>query len=54
MKAAILRAGLVGGPITGGLDSLARENGVTAKDDCGVAPGTSNLLDGRVDRLLVR
>ena len=42
------------------LDGLARERGVTAIVDCGVAPGLSNLLCGRavheletVDRLLI-
>jgi saccharopine dehydrogenase-like NADP-dependent oxidoreductase len=34
------------------LDALAKENGVTAIVDCGVAPGMSNLLVGHVDRLL--
>jgi len=37
-----------------GLDSLAKEHGVTAIVDCGVAPGMSNLLAGHVDRLLDR
>jgi saccharopine dehydrogenase-like NADP-dependent oxidoreductase len=37
-----------------GLDSLARESGVTAIVDRGVAPGMINSLAGRVDRLLVR
>lgn len=36
------------------LDALARETGVTAVVDCGVAPGMSNMLvglgDGRLDR----
>ena len=31
------------------LDSLARERGVTAVVDCGVAPGLSNLLCGRAE-----
>ena len=31
------------------LDGLARERGVTAVVDCGVAPGLSNLLCGRAD-----
>lgn len=42
------------------LDGLARERGVTAVVDCGVAPGLSNLLCGRaehafdaVDRMLI-
>ena len=42
------------------LDALARERGVTAVVDCGVAPGLSNLLCGRaahefdaLDRLLI-
>jgi len=42
------------------LDALARERGVTAVVDCGVAPGLSNLLCGRaehefdsVERLLI-
>jgi lysine 6-dehydrogenase len=34
------------------LDDLAKERGVTAIVDCGVAPGMSNLLTGHVDRLL--
>jgi len=34
------------------LDRLAKERGVTAVVDCGVAPGMSNLLVGRVDALL--
>ncbi len=34
------------------LDDLAKEKGVTAIVDCGVAPGMSNLLVGHVDRLL--
>ena len=37
-----------------GLDSLAKENGVTAIVDCGVAPGMSNLLAGHVDQILDR
>jgi len=36
------------------LDDLARENGVTAIVDCGVAPGMSNLLVGHVDARLDR
>jgi lysine 6-dehydrogenase len=36
------------------LDHLARENGVTAIVDCGVAPGMSNLLVGHVDARLDR
>jgi len=36
------------------LDELARENGVTAIVDCGVAPGMSNLLVGHVDSMLDR
>jgi lysine 6-dehydrogenase len=34
------------------LDELAKDNGVTAIVDCGVAPGMSNVLIGHVDRLL--
>jgi len=34
------------------LDELAREKGVTAIMDCGVAPGMSNVLIGHVDHLL--
>ncbi|HEU5208442.1 MAG TPA: saccharopine dehydrogenase C-terminal domain-containing protein [Longimicrobiales bacterium] len=34
------------------LDALAREQGVTAIVDCGVAPGCSNLILGRMERLL--
>jgi len=34
------------------LDALAREQGVTAVVDCGVAPGMSNLLVGHVHELL--
>jgi len=34
------------------LDALAKEKGVTAIVDCGVAPGISNLLVGHVDHLL--
>jgi saccharopine dehydrogenase-like NADP-dependent oxidoreductase len=34
------------------LDGLARSKGVTAVVDCGVAPGLSNVLAGRVCRLL--
>ncbi len=33
------------------LDALARERGVTAVVDCGVAPGLSNLLCGRAEHL---
>jgi lysine 6-dehydrogenase len=36
------------------LDELAKEKGVTAIVDCGVAPGMSNMLVGHVDRLLDR
>jgi len=34
------------------LDELAKEKGVTAIVDCGVAPGMSNILIGHVDNLL--
>jgi saccharopine dehydrogenase-like NADP-dependent oxidoreductase len=34
------------------LDALARENGLTAVVDCGVAPGCSNLILGRLEFLL--
>ncbi len=34
------------------LEHLARERGVTAVVDCGVAPGMSNILIGHVDSLL--
>ncbi len=34
------------------LDNLAKEKGVTAIFDCGVAPGMSNILIGYVDSLL--
>jgi saccharopine dehydrogenase-like NADP-dependent oxidoreductase len=34
------------------LDSLAKENNVTAIVDCGVAPGMSSVLIGHVDQLL--
>jgi lysine 6-dehydrogenase len=34
------------------LDDKAKENGVTAIVDCGVAPGMSNLLAGHVDHIL--
>ncbi len=34
------------------LDALAKQRGVTAVVDCGVAPGMSNLLIGRVDSQL--
>jgi saccharopine dehydrogenase-like NADP-dependent oxidoreductase len=34
------------------LDGLARQHGVTAVVDCGVAPGMSNLLSGHGARLL--
>jgi len=34
------------------LDDLAKEKGVTAVVDCGVAPGMSNILTGYVDHLL--
>lgn len=34
------------------LDALAKDRGVTAIVDCGVAPGMSNLLIGHVDSLL--
>ncbi len=33
------------------LDDLAKQNGVTAVVDCGVAPGMSNLLAGYVDSI---
>jgi len=36
------------------LDALARERGVTAVVDCGVAPGLSNLLAGHADARLER
>jgi lysine 6-dehydrogenase len=36
------------------LDALAKERGVTAVVDCGVAPGMSNLLVGHVDSVLDR
>jgi saccharopine dehydrogenase-like NADP-dependent oxidoreductase len=36
------------------LDDLARNNGVIAVVDCGVAPGMSNVLVGHVDQLLDR
>ncbi len=36
------------------LDELAKERGVTAIVDCGIAPGMSNLLVGYVDSLLDR
>jgi saccharopine dehydrogenase-like NADP-dependent oxidoreductase len=36
------------------LDGLARERGVTAVVDCGVAPGLSNLLCGRAEHQLER
>ena len=34
------------------LDELAKENGVTAVVDCGVAPGSSNIILGYIDSLL--
>ena len=34
-----------------GLDSLAKESGITASVDCGVSPVMSNLLAGYVDWL---
>ena len=34
------------------LDELARDHGVTAVVDCGVAPGMSNLLAGRAAAML--
>ncbi len=34
------------------LDGLAKERGVAAVVDCGVAPGMSNILTGHVDHLL--
>lgn len=34
------------------LDNLARQNGVTAIVDCGVAPGMSNILAGYIDHWL--
>jgi saccharopine dehydrogenase-like NADP-dependent oxidoreductase len=36
-----------------GLDELAKEKGVTAVVDCGVAPGSSNIILGYVDSILV-
>lgn len=36
------------------LDDLAREQGVTAVVDCGVAPGLCNVLAGHVDSILDR
>ncbi len=36
------------------LDAIAKEKGVTAIVDCGVAPGISNMLVGHVDQLLDR
>jgi saccharopine dehydrogenase-like NADP-dependent oxidoreductase len=36
------------------LDGLAKEKGVTAIVDCGIAPGMSNVLVGHVDHLLDR
>ena len=36
------------------LDDLAKDNGVVAVVDCGVAPGMSNVLIGHVDHLLDR
>ena len=36
------------------LDALAKDNGVVAVVDCGVAPGMSNVLIGHVDHLLDR
>jgi len=36
------------------LDALAKQRNVTAVVDCGVAPGMSNLLVGRIDSLLDR
>jgi saccharopine dehydrogenase-like NADP-dependent oxidoreductase len=35
-----------------GLDELAKEKGVTAVVDCGVAPGSSNIILGYVDSIL--
>ncbi|MHA2206086.1 MAG: saccharopine dehydrogenase C-terminal domain-containing protein [Candidatus Thorarchaeota archaeon] len=35
-----------------GLDELAKKNGVTAVVDCGVAPGSSNIILGYVDSIL--
>ena len=35
-----------------GLDELAKENGVTAVVDCGVAPGSSNIILGYIDSIL--
>lgn len=37
-----------------GLDALARKRGVTALVDCGLAPGLSNLLLGRMEREMDR
>ncbi len=34
------------------LDELAKEKGVTAVVDCGVAPGSSNLILGHIDSIL--
>ncbi len=34
------------------LDELAKENGVTAVIDCGVAPGLSNIILGYIDSIL--
>ena len=34
------------------LDELAREKGVTAVVDCGVAPGSSNIILGYIDSIL--
>lgn len=34
------------------LDTLARQKGITAVVDCGVAPGLSNIIAGYVDNLL--
>jgi saccharopine dehydrogenase-like NADP-dependent oxidoreductase len=35
-----------------GLDELAKENGVTAVIDCGIAPGSSNIILGYIDSIL--
>ncbi|MHA2200463.1 MAG: saccharopine dehydrogenase C-terminal domain-containing protein [Candidatus Thorarchaeota archaeon] len=35
-----------------GLDELAKEKGVTAVVDCGVAPGSSNIILGYIDSIL--
>jgi len=35
-----------------GLDELAKKNGVTAVVDCGIAPGSSNIILGHIDSIL--